>query len=294
MKELVHDIASQLRDVYDADESMALAWWVVEEVSGLTRTQILSGCKSDCKDTTIIPNVQEIVARLRRFEPIQYIFGHTEWCGLDLKVTPDVLIPRPETAELVEIISRSSPANPACRVLDLCTGSGCIAIALKKRHPDWQVTGVDISPAAIEVAKENAVRNGVDVEFLVMDITSDEFEAYYAQIAANVPPPDIIVSNPPYVCESEKAQMRRNVLDYEPHLALFVPDEDPVRLYLSLPHIIIRNHNILYPLPTVFLEVNERYPMRVARLFYSCGFKDIHFFDDSYGKPRFIQARGVH
>ncbi|MBQ7631580.1 MAG: peptide chain release factor N(5)-glutamine methyltransferase [Paludibacteraceae bacterium] len=290
-------IQSQLEPVYPADEAEALAWWIAEEMTGLTRTQLLC----DCKDTTFFSNVQEIIDRLLRFEPIQYIFGHTLWCGLDLKVTPEVLIPRPETAELVEKVSNYHFPTTFCgksvperkgpvRVLDLCTGSGCIAIALKKQHPNWEVTGIDISPEAIEVAKENAVRNGVEVEFLVMDITSDEFEAYYAQTGYPIPF-DIIVSNPPYVCESEKANMRRNVLDYEPHLALFVPDENPIRFYLRLPWLIIENHDILSPLPTLFFEVNEAYQMRVAQLYYSCGFKDIELFDDTYGKPRFIQAR---
>ena len=118
--------------------------------------------------------MQEIVERILHFEPIQYIFGHTLWNNLDLKVTPATLIPRPETAELVELIGEKFRDHRPLRVLDIGTGSGCIAIALKKAHPEWQVTGIDISSEAIEVAKENAARNNVKVEFKKMDIFSDE------------------------------------------------------------------------------------------------------------------------
>ena len=165
----IRDIAAQLRAVYPAAEAEDLAWWVAEEMTGLTRSQIITGCKI----TKNIPNVQEIVDRLLHFEPVQYIFGHTLWCGLDLKVTPATLIPRPETAELVDKVERLQLKAERPKILDIGTGSGCIAIALKKRHPDWEVTGMDISPEAIVVAQENARRNGVEVNFLVADILSD-------------------------------------------------------------------------------------------------------------------------
>ena len=166
MNALVEHIASLLDDLYDRDEAVSLAWWVAEETTGLSHTQLQIGCK----DTTFSADMQAAIERLRHFEPIQYIFGHTYWCGLDLKVTPATLIPRPETAELVEKISNFQFPISNCRVLDIGTGSGCIALAIKQQHPDWQVTGIDISAEAIEVARENARRNQLEVEFRVADI----------------------------------------------------------------------------------------------------------------------------
>ena len=167
----IRNIASQLESAYPADEAQALAWWIAEELSGLSRTQLLCGCK----DTTFLANTQAIVERLLHFEPIQYIFGHTLWNGLDLKLTPATLIPRPETAELVEKITNYQLPITHCRVLDIGTGTGCIAIALKKAHREWNVTGIDISPEAIDVARENAKRNNVEVDFQIADIFSFDF-----------------------------------------------------------------------------------------------------------------------
>ena len=236
--------------------------------------------------------IQEIIDRLLHFEPIQYIFGHTLWNGLDLLVTPATLIPRPETAELVERINLKSEIlnlKSQIHVLDVGTGSGCIAIALKKAHPEWQVTGIDISSEAIEVAKENAKRNGVEVEFKIADIfDSNEENLQY----------DIVVSNPPYICESEKKDMRRNVLDYEPASALFVPDNDPLRFYRRIAELQTRRSpnskqgGAQTPKPLfLFFEINEAYPAELSALLDNLGYTDIHLTHDIYGKPRIIEAR---
>ena len=267
MKQLINHISSLLEAAYPQEEAQALAWWIVEEETGLSRSQLLCGCK----DTAFSPHMQTIVDRLLHFEPIQYIFGHTLWCGLDLKVTPATLIPRPETSELVEKVERRKWKVEGVKVLDIGTGSGCIAIALQKAHPDWQVTGIDISEEAIAIAKENAKRNHVEVDFQVADIF--DFNGDF----------DIVVSNPPYICESEKANMRRNVLDYEPASALFVPDSDPLLFYRRIAELKLGKY--------LFFEINEAYPAEMEVLLRENVYTDIQITKDIYGKPRIIEAR---
>ena len=284
MKALIDHITTQLLDLYPEDEARSLAWWIMEETTGLSRSEILSGCK----DTKNIPNLQTIIDRLHHFEPIQYIFGHTLWAGLDLKVTPATLIPRPETAELVDRIDR---LQGPLHVMDVGTGSGCISIALKKRHPEWQITGIDISAEAIEVAKENAARNDVQIDFQVADIFDSNGQIRQSPITNHQY--DIIVSNPPYICESEKATMRPNVLDYEPASALFVPDDDPLRFYRRIAELFanhqspITNHQSKF----LFFEINEVFSSELSALLTNLGYTDIQITNDIYGKPRIIEGR---
>ncbi len=289
----ISNLQSQLEAVYPKDEALALAWWIVEEETGLSRSQLLSGYKG----TTNFSNLQAIIERLLHFEPIQYIFGHTIWNGLDLKVTPATLIPRPETAELVEkivnypsIVNQSSnrqSSNRQWHVLDIGTGSGCIAIALKKAHPEWQVTGIDISAEAIEVAKENAKRNNVEVDFQVADIFNLQSPISNLQY-------DVVVSNPPYICESEKVSMNPNVLDYEPASALFVPDSDPLRFYRRIAELFAHNPSPVTRNPSqkyLFFEINEHFSDEIETLLQSLGYKNIRIHRDIYGKPRIAEGQ---
>ena len=291
MKQFIDHITARLLPCYPEDEARSLAWWIAEELTGLSRSQLLCGYKG----TTNFPNTQDIVERLLHFEPIQYIFGHTLWNGLDLRVTPATLIPRPETAELVERINQFTqtlPEGKTFNVLDIGTGSGCIAIALKKAHPEWQVTGIDISPEAIEIARENARRNQVEVNFQVADIFSDQMaKSLHQWYLVNDQMVNVIVSNPPYICESEKSSMRANVLNYEPSSALFVPDSDPLRFYRRIAE--------LCSLPLqgkgrqrgLFFEINEAFGEELSILLSGLGYRDIHITKDIYGKDRIIEAR---
>ena len=292
----------QLQAAYPEDEARSLAWWIAEELTGKSRTELQFGCKDTAFSPIMQEKSQEIISRLLHFEPIQYIFGHTLWCGLDLLVTPASLIPRPETAELVERINNSLPfregSGLGLHVLDIGTGSGCIAIALKKAHPSWSVTGIDISPEAIAIARENARRNNLDVRFEVANIfdfneENPKFEEIVPPAGKEIlnPKYDVVVSNPPYICESEKSSMRPNVLNFEPSSALFVPDADPLKFYRRIAE--------LFSLPLegkgqergLFFEINEAYGPQLSAMLDRLGYTDIQIHKDIYGKDRIIEAR---
>lgn len=269
MLQTIRYIQSQLQGIYPDSELRDMAWWILEEVSGLSRTQLLSGCK----DTKNYSDIEIVLSRLRKKEPIQYIFGHTLWRGLDLRVTPATLIPRPETAELVDFIGQTmqSMAQTPLRVADVGTGSGCIALALKQLFPAWQVTGFDISADALSIARENAERNGLSVAFCQADILSESIGVF-----------DLLVSNPPYICECERADMDANVLDYEPASALFVPDTDPLLFYRTIAE--------GKTAPHLFFELNEQYADATDRLLRSLGYADTVLRHDMFGKPRMLYA----
>lgn len=215
---------------------------------------------------------------LKRYRPIQHIVGYTDFCGCRIRVNGDVLIPRPETEEMVEYLVASGQW-PVVSILDLCTGSGCIAIALKKRLPQSKVTAVDISKKALEVAKENARENGVEVEFECRDVVSGQWSAVSGQW-------DLIVSNPPYIAESEKVAMSRNVLEYDPPQALFVPDADPLLFYR---HIVAFAKGHLSAYGRLAMEINERFGKETLQLLAENGFAgELH--TDFRGKERFVIA----
>lgn len=275
---IISYITQQLTPFYPPDETQSLAWWIAEELTECTRTHLQIGYKG----TTNFPHLQigdpfldKIIVRLQQYEPIQYIFGHTLWNGLDLVLTPATLIPRPETAELVQAVhqlARTTQTNRPLRVADIGTGSGCIAISIKKQHPDWTVTAMDISSEALSVAAQNAIRNGVEIQCRQCDILSDEIECF-----------DIIVSNPPYICERERTSMRANVLNYEPATALFVPDADPLVFYRRIAS--------LRASAFLCFEINENFAADMRTLLEKEGYTDIQLIYDMYGKPRIIQAR---
>ena len=271
MKQQIDYIISQLRGYYADEELRELAYWIVEECTGLTRTEILIGCK-DTKKNVFKQDLEIILQKLRANEPIQYVFGHTEWLGLDLSVTGATLIPRPETAELVDWILGCVDTSQSLRVLDIGTGSGCIAIALKKHAPLWHVTGVDVSTEALEVAEANARKNEVAVNWLQADVLTDNTIAKERW--------DVIVSNPPYICEKERVDMEARVLDYEPATALFVPDDDPLLFYRRIASLKVAS--------MLFFEINEAYGEQVCAMLRAMGYTDVELKMDMYGKPRMV------
>lgn len=221
-----------------------------------------------------------IVERLKMFEPIQYILGETEFYGLTFRLSQDVLIPRPETEELVDWILRDSPI-PSARILDVGTGSGCIPISLKKQLVQANVSACDISPKALQIARNNTLLNQVDVNFFELDILNTTTYALPEKL-------DILVSNPPYIRNSEKELMHDNVLRFEPHLALFVDDESPLIFYNALAKFGSKNLN---PGGLIYWEINEAYGIECYELLEKEGFSDIVLRKDLNGKDRMIKAR---
>ena len=224
---------------------------------------------------------QDSIERLKNHEPIQYIIGKTEFYGLPFKVNNNVLIPRPETEELVDwVISKFKSQKSKIRVLDIGTGSGCIAISLAKNLPDCKIVALDISSEALKIAKENAKLNNVEVKFIAADILNWNLELDNLKF-------EVIVSNPPYVRALEKNQMKKNVLDFEPHLALFVEDEDSLLFYRK---IIQLTNKILKSKGQLFFEINEYLGKETVKLLRDNGFEEIELKSDIFGKDRIIKG----
>ena len=228
---------------------------------------------SECKQREL----ENIIFRLQKNEPIQYIRGIAEFCGRNFKVASGVLIPRPETAELVELIVEENPN--ARRLLDIGTGSGCIAISLDKRLPDADVEAWDISEEALAIARKNNDALEARVRFLQRDVLADDWE--------KIPSFDVIVSNPPYVTETEKNEMDANVLDWEPGLALFVPDEDPLRFYNRIARL---GSELLLPGGKLYFEINQAYGRETAHILEMNQYRDARVIKDIFGKDRIVTA----
>lgn len=222
---------------------------------------------------------QMAINRLQKYEPIQYILGDTEFYGLVFTVNLSVLIPRPETEELVDWIIKSNTSKPALKILDIGTGSGCIAITLAKQLPNSKVYALDVSADALKVAKKNAINNNVEIEFIEADVLDWNHEDLQF---------DVIVSNPPYVREIEKEAMSANVLDHEPHLALFVKDDDALVFYRKISEI---SQQILEPAGQLYYEINENMGEDTSQLLSNSGFSDIELKQDVFGKNRMLKAK---
>ena len=265
-----------LREVYPLHEVHAMFQLVLEQVCNVSRTSVLLN-----PDMELSPQqnteIQLIVERLKHMEPLQYVLGQTEFYGLTFEVNPSVLIPRGETEELVDMIIQKHKGQ-ALKILDIGTGSGCIAVSLQKKLPLSNVFACDISDEALKVAEKNAKRNHVEVLFFNQDILSTN----------NLPgaPFDIIVSNPPYVTLSEKDQMQNNVLNYEPHSALFVPDNDPLLFYRAIGR---HASTALCPGGFLYFEVNQYYAQQTLQMLETLGM-DATLHTDIHNNYRIIRA----
>jgi release factor glutamine methyltransferase len=282
MQTLFFYIKEQLLDYYPESEIKSFYYLIMETVCRLDKQSVLLG-----KDTQISPDekliVEKIIEDLKKFRPIQYILGETEFYGLKFKVNEQVLIPRPETEELVEQVltgEGQTAKNERRTILDIGTGSGCIAITLAKFLPEAEVYALDISESALAVALENARNNGVNVSFVRHDIFEDWHENLPEQL-------DVIVGNPPYVTPEEKESMSKNVLDYEPHQALFVPQGKPLLFYERIADIALNRLKINGKL---YFETSAVYGNETAGMLREKGFGNVRLFRDISEKDRILIA----
>ena len=263
---------STLSSIYEIDEMNSIFFLISEEFLQIPRSKILLADEIELDSNKEILFL-DALNRLKTHEPIQYVLGKTIFMDLEFKVNSNVLIPRPETEELVRLMLKEDLDGK--KILDIGTGSGCIAISLAKNLPNAKVSALDISKDALEVARENARINNVNVEFINADIFKYKSDKKY----------DVIVSNPPYVCESEKLLMKKNVLDYEPELALFVDDSEPLKYYdfimnFSKNHLNRNGH--------IFFEINEKFCKKLEMLCGKYSYGSITFIKDNFNKNRIL------
>ena len=265
------EFLESITPLYNKDEASSLYYILCEESLALSKPKLII---AENMDLTIEKTNQlyNCLDRLKKHEPIQYVLGKTNFCNLIFSINESVLIPRPETEELVNIILKNELGNKT--VLDIGSGSGCIAVSLAKHSPKAKVTALDICKDAIELSQRNAKENDVNLEFINADILNYKSDKKY----------DSIVSNPPYVLESEKKHMSKNVLDYEPELALFVKNDDPLQFYKA---ILDFAKNSLNKNGEIYFEINESYKDEIMELVNNYGYSNVDCKLDVFGKYRF-------
>ena len=290
-----------LTPLYDAGEAQAIVRTVLDVEYGMTLTDIICGKVNELSSDEE-RNLEEIITRLQNGEPVQYVLGEADFAGRTFHVEPGVLIPRPETAELCQWIEEevsSLKADERKQILDICTGSGCIAITLGLNIPNSEVTGWDISEDALRIAQGNVEMlkaGNVRIEYqdaLMLPKAAEAEEAAEISKAAETESSlskgwNVIVSNPPYICEKEKADMEKNVLEHEPSIALFVPDEDPLKFYRAIAEYA---SSALKPEGALYFEINPIYEKETREMLQSLGFKDIETKEDAFGKKRMMKAK---
>lgn len=274
--QIIKKIHTSLVQSYDDSEISIFTRLIIEHVTNLPFSLFLSDKNTKITEAQEL-NIDKIIERLQRLEPIQYILGETEFFGLPFMVDDNVLIPRPETEELVEMMIHENSSDQV-NILDIGTGSGCIAISLKRHIKKAKLVGWDVSESALEMAIKNAKLNSVDVTFSKVDVLSEYPTNEFF---------DVIVSNPPYIMNSEKKEMDHNVLNYEPHTALFVSDHEPLLFYNKIADIA---KVILKPSGRLYFEINRAKGMETIDMLNNKGFVNIELFKDISGNDRIIKA----
>lgn len=296
-KTLFNQLFSEITSVYEENEAKSIVYLLLEHYLNISKTDILLDNK-----LSQVFDFKDIISRLKSHEPVQYIIGETEFYGRKFKVTSDTLIPRPETEELVQLVLAnmsgvgspnfnretfkskvevlSPPTNLRTNILDIGTGTGCIAISLACELPTSQVFAYDISGNALKIAQENAERNNINVIFEQVDFLNVSASLSSTRFS-------VIVSNPPYVMNNEKLQMEQNVLNYEPHLALFVEDNNPLIFYKAIA---IFASNNLIDRGLCIVEINQAFGLETAELFWNQGFRYVEVVKDMFGKDRMVKA----
>lgn len=282
-KVLFQEIVGRIRIPENPQEIYSLTYILIESLLGISKTDVMAGKEIDLSRELAL-KLQQSIARINDFEPVQYVVGEEFFYGRKFKVNSSVLIPRPETEELIRVVVdfKNSPSgfNPAgtLRVLDIGTGSGCIAVSLFHEISPAEVYATDISTDALAVAAQNAEILHAEIHLLQHDILKE---------ALTVKGMDVIVSNPPYVRKNERENMNRNVIDHEPHLALFVPDDKPLIFYSA---IVKQSEKILNPHGLLAVEINEKFAKEVMQLFVMHGFKDVVVIRDINRKDRIVKG----
>ena len=276
LKEAYQNFKHLITKVYEPEEAETITAMVFKEVLGYDRIKLILN-ENDLLSASLFEQLDFISFQLLQHQPIQYILGYSYFNDLKFTVNKNVLIPRPETVDLVHLILKNHDQH-TLDIIDIGTGSACIPICLKKERSLWNVTGLDISAAALQVAALNVKQHAVEVSLLEADIFAFQPKQKF----------DLIVSNPPYVLESEKLQMHKNVLDYEPSLALFVADQEPLKYYERITEIA---QQFLNPNGFLYFEINESFAAQTQALLAKHSFEHIQIIQDFKGKNRFVRAQ---
>ena len=278
IKEQYHYFLQQIRTIYNLNEATVISDWVFESLAGIKRFDIIKDPNQQLVNTKN-REIEIALAALLQHKPIQYVLGEAWFYNMKLKVNGHVLIPRPETEELVQLVLNEGKHFKMPAILDIGTGSGCIAITLKKNMPQAIVTAIDVSSDALLVAKENATTQQCSIQFLEVDFLD---ESQWAALSMF----DIIISNPPYIPITEKGKMDSNVTSFEPNKALFVPDDSPLLFYKKIADFAGKHLN---PNGKIFMETHEDFTNQTAALFLQ-QFKKVKIQKDIFGKERMVMA----